>query len=159
MIFKTINTTINTNRSKLIMNYRHNCHKIRSIFNFIVSTTSIINTKTKTFYVNVTLINRFHKRRNKKITCSHVFLKFLFIIEREFHYNASLQRFFKANNIKATRNCDSNTQWQNLRKYIISNVKAIIIVFEKLYIELQKCWQYIYIVNCFSIKRLIQKLI
>ena len=149
MIFKTINTTINTNRSKLIMSYRHNCHKIRSIFNFIVSITSIMNTKTKTFYVNVILINRFHKRRNMRIICSHIFVKFLFIIEREFHYNASSQRFFKANNIKATRDCDSNAQWQNLRKYIISNVKTIIIVFEKLYIELQKCWQYIYIVNCF----------
>ena len=92
MIFKTINTTINTNRSKLIMSYRHNCHKIRSTFNFIVSTISIMSTKTKTFYVNVTLINRFHKRRNMWTTCSHVFLKFLFIIEQKFHYNANFKK-------------------------------------------------------------------
>ena len=92
MIFKTINTTINTNRSKLIMSYRHNCHKIRSTFNFIVSIISIMSTKTKTFYVNVTLINRFHKRRNIWITCFHVFLKLLFIIEQKFHYNANFKK-------------------------------------------------------------------
>ena len=91
MIFKAINTTINTNRSKLIMNYRHNCHKIRSIFNFIVSTISIINTKTKTFYVNVTLITRFHKRRNSKITYFYVFLKFLFIFEHDFYRYAKFK--------------------------------------------------------------------
>ena len=92
MIFKTINTTINTNRSKLIMSYRHNCHKIRSTFNFIVSTISIMSTKTKTFYVNVTLINRLYKRRNMWTTCSHVFLKFLFIIEQKLHYNANFKK-------------------------------------------------------------------
>ena len=91
MIFKTINTTININRLKLIINYRHNCYKIRSIFNFIVSTISIINTKTKTFYVNVTLITRFHKRRNQKTTYSYVFLKFLFIFEHDFYRYAKLK--------------------------------------------------------------------
>ena len=85
MIFKTINTTINTNRLKLIISYCHNCHKIRSIFNFIVSTTLIINTKTRTFYVNVTLIISFYKRRKMRTTCSYAFLKFLFIIEQKFH--------------------------------------------------------------------------
>ena len=92
MIFKAISTTISTNRSRLIMSYRHNCHKVRSTLSFIVSTTSIMSTKAKTFYVNVILINWFHKRRNMWTTCSHVFLKLLFIIEQKFHYNANFKR-------------------------------------------------------------------
>ena len=67
------------------MNYRHNCHKIESTFNFIVLIISIMNIKTRTFYVNVTLIISFHKRRKMKITYFHIFLKFLFIIEQKFH--------------------------------------------------------------------------
>ena len=91
MIFKTINTTINTNRLKLIMNYRYNCYEIRSTFSFIVLIISIINTKTKTFYVNITLITRFHKRRKMKITCFYIFLKFLFIIKQSFHRDAKFK--------------------------------------------------------------------
>ena len=82
---------INTNRLKLIMNYRYNCYKIRLIFNFIVLTTSIINTKTKTFCVNVILITRFYKRRKMRIICSHIFLKFLFIIKQNFYRNAKFK--------------------------------------------------------------------
>ena len=92
MIFKAISTTISTNRSRLIMSYRHNCHKVRSIFSFIVSIALIMSTKAKTFYVNVTLINWLYKRRNIWTTCSHVFLKLLFIIEQEFHHNANFKR-------------------------------------------------------------------
>ena len=77
------------------MNYYYNCYKIRSIFNFIVSTILIINTKTRTFYVNIILITLFYKHHKIKIIYSHKFWKFLFNDEQKFYYDAKFEIYWE----------------------------------------------------------------